>query len=54
VIWGKGFDVDAVGRLPWWAVAQVLYWGDIDTDGFAILDRLQAWLPQARSVLMDR
>ena len=34
--------------------ADVRYWGDIDTHGFAILDRLRAWLPQARSVLMDR
>lgn len=32
----------------------LIYWGDIDTHGFAILDRLRAWLPQARSVLMDR
>lgn len=54
VLWGKGFDVDAVGRLPWLADADVVYWGDIDTHGFAILDRLRAWLPQARSVLMDR
>lgn len=28
--------------------------GDIDTHGFAILDRLRAWMPAARSVLMDR
>jgi len=54
VIWGRGFDVDAAGRLPWLADADVLYWGDIDTHGFAILDRLRARLPQARSVLMDR
>jgi hypothetical protein len=54
VIWGKGFDVDGVGRLRWLADADVLYWGDIDTHGFAILDRLRAWLPRARSVLMDR
>ncbi|KZS81628.1 hypothetical protein A4G29_19005 [Mycobacterium kansasii] len=54
VIWGKGFEVDSVGRLGWLAEAEVLYWGDIDTHGFAILDRLRAWLPQARSVLMDR
>ena len=31
-----------------------MYWGDIDTHGFAILDRLRAWLPQTRSVMMDR
>ncbi len=54
VIWGKGFEVDNAGRLPWLAGADVVYWGDIDTHGFAILDRLRAWLPAARSVLMDR
>ncbi|MGO9509360.1 MAG: Wadjet anti-phage system protein JetD domain-containing protein [Mycobacterium sp.] len=54
VIWGKGFEVDNVGRLRWLADADVHYWGDIDTHGFAILDRLRAWLPRARSVLMDR
>jgi hypothetical protein len=54
VIWGRGFEVDIVGRLRWLAEADVVYWGDIDTHGFAILDRLRAWLPQARSVLMDR
>ncbi|MCV7197918.1 Wadjet anti-phage system protein JetD domain-containing protein [Mycobacterium angelicum] len=53
VIWGKGFEVDRVGRLRWLVEADVLYWGDIDTHGFAILDRLRAWLPHARSVLMD-
>lgn len=54
VIWGKGYEVDRVGRLPWLAGADVRYWGDLDTHGFAILDRLRAWLPQTRSVLMDR
>ena len=54
VLWGKGFDVDQVGRIPWLAGVRVLYWGDIDTHGFAILDRLLAWLPQTESVLMDR
>ena len=30
------------------------YWGDIDTHGFAILNRLRHHLPHARSMLMDR
>ena len=30
------------------------YRGYLDTHGFAILDRLRAWLPQTVSVLMDR
>lgn len=54
VIWGKGFEVDRVGRLPWLAGVRAVYWGDIDTHGFAILDRLRAWLPEVASVLMDR
>lgn len=54
VIWGKGFDVDKIGRLPWLTDVDIVYWGDLDTHGFAILDRLRAWLPETRSVLMDR
>lgn len=53
VLWGKGFEVDRAGALPWLREAEVRYWGDLDTHGFAILDRLRAWLPQTRSVLMD-
>lgn len=54
VLWGKGFEVDRVGGLPWLTDVEVDYWGDLDTHGFAILDRLRAWLPQTRSLLMDR
>ncbi|MFP5252546.1 MAG: Wadjet anti-phage system protein JetD domain-containing protein [Actinomycetes bacterium] len=54
VFWGKGFEVDRIGRLPWLLDVPVTYWGDIDTHGFAILDRLRAWLPQTASALMDR
>jgi hypothetical protein len=54
VLWGKGFEVDRAGSMPWLAGAEVVYWGDLDTHGFAILHRLRAWLPQTRSLLMDR
>lgn len=54
VIWGKGFDVQRAGRLPWLRDVDVHYWGDLDTHGFAILSQLRAWLPQTRSFLMDR
>jgi hypothetical protein len=30
------------------------YWGDIDTHGFAILNQLRGFFPQAASLLMDR
>lgn len=32
---------------------EVLYWGDLDTHGFRILDELRAVHPQVVSVLMD-
>ncbi|MCQ4166197.1 DUF3375 family protein [Tahibacter harae] len=35
-------------------VAQLHYWGDIDTHGFAILDQFRAHFPQAASLLMDQ
>jgi hypothetical protein len=54
LLWGKGFDVDRVGRMRWLSQVPVWYWGDLDTHGFAILDRLRAWLPQTSSFLMDR
>jgi hypothetical protein len=31
-----------------------LYWGDIDTHGFAILNQLRGYFPSASSFLMDR
>ncbi len=54
VFWGKGFEVDRTGSVPWLREVPVHYWGDLDSHGFAILDRLRAWLPQTRSFLMDR
>ncbi|WP_448261910.1 Wadjet anti-phage system protein JetD domain-containing protein [Microbacterium aurum] len=54
VLWGKGYDADAPASLEWLAGVDVDYWGDLDTHGFGILHRVRAWLPHARSVLMDR
>ena len=39
---------------PWLAERELLYWGDIDTHGFAVLDHLRQRHPQVRSLLMDR
>lgn len=53
VLHGSGYAVDVVGELPWVRDAPVIYWGDLDSHGFAILHRLRAHLPEVRSVLMD-
>ncbi|HHH46502.1 MAG TPA: hypothetical protein ENK53_05760 [Thiotrichales bacterium] len=49
----QGYAVDVFGRIPWLAGLPVFYWGDLDTHGFAILDRLRGYLPHVRSLLMD-
>lgn len=54
VIWGRGYAVPVLEPLAWLADAEVVYWGDIDTHGFAILDRLRQRFPDVRSMLMDR
>jgi hypothetical protein len=54
VIFGLGDGVDRLAAVPWLVERRLFYWGDIDTHGFAILDRLRAHLPHAASLLMDR
>ena len=50
---GNGFSAAELARVPWLAAARVLYWGDLDSNGFAILHRLRSALPAAQSLLMD-
>ena len=54
VIFGLGYGVELLGGVPWLGDAEIHYWGDLDTHGFSILDRLRGVLPAARSLLMDR
>lgn len=53
VIMQLGYGVDLLARLPWVVRAHCVYWGDLDTHGFAILSRARAYLPSLKSVLMD-
>jgi hypothetical protein len=48
-----GNAVSALGGISWLTDLQAVYWGDLDTHGFAILDRARRVLPGLRSVLMD-
>jgi hypothetical protein len=53
VVFGMGYGLERFAETPWLKELDVWYWGDIDTHGFRILDRLRATLPQAQSFLMD-
>ncbi len=54
VICGGGYSVAALAHVPWLKDIRLYYWGDIDTHGFAILNRLRSHLPDVHSFLMDR
>lgn len=53
VVFGGGYGIDRLGGAGWLGSRDVVYWGDIDTHGFAILDRLRSYFPHVRSMLMD-
>lgn len=54
IIFGGGYAVERLAALTWLRNCHVRYWGDIDTHVFVMIDRLRAFLPDARSMLMDR
>lgn len=54
VIFGAGYNFDILAQAAWLHDRQLIYWGDIDTHGFAILDQLRAYFPEVVSFLMDR
>jgi hypothetical protein len=55
VVWGVGSMAPVrLAECDWIADAEhVLYWGDMDSDGYQILDALRARIPHTRSILMD-
>jgi len=53
VIYGSGYAAGKFGPLAWLAGLDLVYWGDIDTHGLAILSRVRHRFPHARSILMD-
>ena len=54
VIFGLGYGLDRLSEVRWLHRRALHYWGDIDTYGFHILDRLRALFGDAQSFLMDR
>lgn len=52
-LYGGGYGFSSLRDAAWLRDCRVLYWGDIDTHGFRILDQLRAVHPHVESVLMD-
>lgn len=56
VVFGSGFALAGLARsggIAWLADREIVYWGDVDTHGFDILNRLRGVYPTVRSILMD-
>lgn len=53
VIFGAGYGWDALARSAWLQQCPIHYWGDIDTNGLAILAQLRARFAHVESLLMD-
>jgi hypothetical protein len=54
VVLGLGYGVELLAESKWLKTKSLYYWGDIDTHGFRMLDRLRGLFPEAHSLLMDR
>jgi hypothetical protein len=54
VIFGLGYGVEMLPDIPWLGEKDIIYWGDIDTHGFAILSQIRGYFPNVRSILMNR
>jgi hypothetical protein len=52
-IFGSGYGVRTLKSIPWLSTCPILYWGDLDIDGFKILGQLRADFPQVISIMMD-
>lgn len=54
VIFGEGYGASRLQPLKWLDQKNLVYWGDIDTHGFAILNSVRRSFAGVRSMLMDR
>lgn len=54
VVFGAGYGWEALARSHWLSACAVVYWGDIDTHGFGILNQLRGHFDHVTSILMDR
>ena len=53
VIFGSGYKISLLKSVEWLKNKDIIYWGDIDEDGFAILSNLRGYFPQIKSIMMD-
>ncbi|MDX2173853.1 MAG: DUF2220 family protein [Bacteroidota bacterium] len=53
-IYGGGRAVSFLKNVKWLDEVKILYWGDIDAHGLAILNQFKEYFPNTQSILMDK
>jgi hypothetical protein len=54
-VWsGGGFNISYLRNIEWLRDKQFYYWGDIDAQGFQILNQCRTYFPNTVAVMMDR
>ena len=53
-LFGSGYSVHNLKNVRWFDNLELLYWGDIDVQGFEILSQFRSYFPQTKSILMDK
>lgn len=53
-IFGSGYGVANLKNVKWLENLELLYWGDIDAQGFEILSQFRGYFKQVKSILMDQ
>lgn len=54
VVWGKGYGVASIKNSELLKSVDLIYWGDLDAQGFEILSQFRSYFPHVKSLLMDR
>lgn len=52
-VYGGGYNVATQKNINWLNETEILYWGDIDAQGFEILSQVRTYYPHTKSILMD-
>jgi len=52
-IFGSGYSVAKLKNVKWFENIELLYWGDIDVQGFEILSQFRGYFQETKSILMD-
>lgn len=52
-IFARGKALHNLKNIPFFSSARIFYWGDLDEDGFQMLDQFRRHYPHTVSVLMD-